>query len=84
MREQTRREYIGYATARALSYWGSEWPRHALALHGDASSTAALTLERITLAVRQGRNDMPAFGAALTPEQMQDLTAYVMQLTAKK
>jgi mono/diheme cytochrome c family protein len=30
--------------------------------------------------VTEGRNDMPAFGGALTPEQIRDVSAYVIDM----
>jgi quinohemoprotein ethanol dehydrogenase len=48
--------------------------------HGGAKLTNALTREAITTVVANGRNDMPAFGSAFTAEQMQDMTAYVLQM----
>jgi mono/diheme cytochrome c family protein len=33
--------------------------------------------------LNNGRNDMPAFGAALSPEAMQDLAAYVLDLASR-
>jgi mono/diheme cytochrome c family protein len=51
--------------------------------HGGAPLTRALTGEAISSVVTRGRNDMPAFGAALTPQQLADLTAYVLQLAAQ-
>jgi mono/diheme cytochrome c family protein len=33
--------------------------------------------------VTPGRNDMPVSGAALSPQQLADLTAYVLQLAAR-
>jgi mono/diheme cytochrome c family protein len=33
--------------------------------------------------VTGGRNDMPAFGAALNAQQLTDLAAYVLQLAAQ-
>ena len=51
--------------------------------HGGAPLTHTLTHDAITNVVARGRNDMPPFGSALSPAQMQDLAAYVLQLSAK-
>jgi len=45
--------------------------------------TPALNREAITNVVAHGRNDMPPFGSALTPQQLNDLAAYVLQMAAK-
>jgi quinohemoprotein ethanol dehydrogenase len=50
--------------------------------HGGAPLTSKLTPETIVSVLRNGRNDMPAFGTALSPEALQDLTAYVLELAA--
>ena len=50
--------------------------------HGGAPFTPKLTREAIALVVTTGRNDMPAFGTAFTPDTLQDLTAYVLELAA--
>jgi quinohemoprotein ethanol dehydrogenase len=50
--------------------------------HGGPAFTPALTREAIVNVVSHGRNDMPPFGAALSPDQMQDLSAYVLELAA--
>jgi mono/diheme cytochrome c family protein len=51
--------------------------------HGGAPFTSKLTRESIVSVLTTGRNDMPAFGSALSPEAMQDLTAYVLELAAR-
>lgn len=51
--------------------------------HGGAPLTAKLTPDTIASVVSQGRNDMPAFGSTLSPESLQDLTAYVLRLVAR-
>ena len=51
--------------------------------HGGAPLTAKLTREAIVSVLTRGRNDMPAFGTSLSPEAMQDLTAYVLDLAAR-
>lgn len=50
--------------------------------HGGAPLTSKLTADAIVTVVRNGRNDMPAFGSAFSPETLQDLTAYVLELAA--
>jgi alcohol dehydrogenase (cytochrome c) len=50
--------------------------------HGGAPLTRSLSSDAITSVVTRGRNDMPAFGSALTPQQLTDLTTYVLQLAA--
>jgi len=51
--------------------------------HGGAKLTHVLTREGIATVLVHGRNDMPSFGSALAPQQLRDITAYVMQLAAK-
>jgi quinohemoprotein ethanol dehydrogenase len=51
--------------------------------HGGAPLTHTLTQESVVNVVTRGRNDMPPFGSALPPDQLQDLTAYLLQLAAK-
>jgi quinohemoprotein ethanol dehydrogenase len=51
--------------------------------HGGAPLTAQLTHESISTVVANGRNQMPAFGSALQPNDLQDLAAYVMQMVGK-
>lgn len=51
--------------------------------HGGARLTRALTPDTISNVLIRGRNDMPAFGSALSPQQLQDVTAYVMQVAAQ-
>lgn len=51
--------------------------------HGGAPLTSKLTAEAIGTVVTHGRNDMPAFGSALSPDALQDLTAYLLQLVAR-
>ncbi len=50
--------------------------------HGGPAFTQALTRESISNIMTRGRNEMPAFGSALSPEQLQDVTAYVLALAA--
>jgi mono/diheme cytochrome c family protein len=50
--------------------------------HGGAPLTSKLTAEAVGTVVTRGRNDMPAFGSALSPDALQDLTAYVLALAA--
>ena len=53
--------------------------------HGAAPSLAALTdLAAMMRTVTAGRNDMPPFGATFTPEQIRDVSTYVLErLTAQ-
>jgi len=51
--------------------------------HGGAPLTSKLTAEAIATVVSRGRNDMPAFGTAFSPEALQDLSAYVLELVTR-
>ena len=51
-------------------------------VHGGAKLTRALTPEGARNVLLHGRNDMPAFASALTPEGLQDVISYVMQVAA--
>jgi alcohol dehydrogenase (cytochrome c) len=51
--------------------------------HGGAPFTPALTHDSVVAVLTKGRNDMPAFGAALSPETLEDLTAWVLELAAR-
>jgi cytochrome c oxidase cbb3-type subunit 3 len=51
--------------------------------HGGAPFTPKLTHESVVNVLRTGRNDMPPFGSALSPEALQDLTAYVLELAGR-
>lgn len=51
--------------------------------HGGAKLTRALTHDGIATILTKGRNDMPAFGSALSAEQLQDVTGYVLQVAAQ-
>jgi len=51
--------------------------------HGGAPLTHTLTRESVANVVTRGRNDMPPFASALSADQLQDLTAYVLQLAEK-
>jgi mono/diheme cytochrome c family protein len=48
--------------------------------HGGPAFTPSLTRESIINVVSHGRNDMPPFGAAFSPDQLQDLSEYVLEL----
>ena len=50
--------------------------------HGGPAFTRDLTNGAIVNVVTHGRNDMPPFGAALSADQLQDLSAYVLQLAS--
>ncbi|MEJ1965080.1 MAG: c-type cytochrome [Gammaproteobacteria bacterium] len=43
-------------------------------------SPPKLTREAVIVVLTNGRNDMPAFGTSLSPDTLQDLTAYVLDL----
>jgi quinohemoprotein ethanol dehydrogenase len=49
---------------------------------GGPALTKALTQEMIVNTVANGRNQMPAFGAVLTAEDLQDVAAYIRQKLA--
>jgi quinohemoprotein ethanol dehydrogenase len=51
--------------------------------HGGAKLTRALAPDGIATVLTKGRNDMPAFGSALSADQLQDVTSYVMQVAAQ-
>ena len=51
--------------------------------HGGPALTRALTGESITNVVTRGRNDMPPFGSAFSADQLQDLSAYVLDLASR-
>ena len=46
---------------------------------GGAALTAATNLASVMQQVSEGLDTMPPFGAALTPEQIQDISAYVVE-----
>jgi mono/diheme cytochrome c family protein len=46
--------------------------------HGGIALTNALTIGSIITVVTNGRNDMPAFGAAMSQADLQDLAAYLL------
>ena len=48
--------------------------------HGGAKLTKALTADAIKQTVTRGRNDMPGFGAAFSPDALDDLAAYVLSI----
>ena len=50
---------------------------------GGAPLTPLLTHDAIVQIVTNGRNQMPAFGSALRPQDREDIAAYVLQLAAK-
>ena len=51
--------------------------------HGGAPLTPVLTRDAIVQIITNGRNQMPAFGSALRPQDREDIAAYVLQLAAK-
>ncbi len=52
--------------------------------HGGPALTHALTRDSIITVVTHGRNQMPAFGSALDPEDLNDLVAYVLKISAQR
>jgi len=46
---------------------------------GGKSISSGLGVEGVFAVLNDGRNQMPAFGAAMTPEQMHDLATYIVQ-----
>jgi mono/diheme cytochrome c family protein len=51
--------------------------------HGGAPFTPKLTHDSVVAVLTRGRNDMPPFGSALSPEQLEDLTAWVLDLAVR-
>ena len=51
--------------------------------HGGPAFKRDLTSAAIINVVTHGRNDMPPFGAALSADQLQDLSAYVLTLASE-
>ena len=47
--------------------------------HGGAPLTDALTRDAIVTIIASGRNQMPAFGSAVPPQDREDLAAYVLE-----
>src|SRR5690606_5452422 len=47
--------------------------------HGAPALTDELTLGAIVSTVTNGRNDMPAYGAVMSPEDVQDIATYVLE-----
>jgi quinohemoprotein ethanol dehydrogenase len=52
--------------------------------HGGASLVAMKDLAAAIQTVTAGRNAMPPFGSAFTPEQIRDVSAYVVEVVAKQ
>ena len=51
--------------------------------HGAGASLAALKdLEATIRTVTAGRDEMPPFGGTFTPDQIRDISAYVIQALA--
>jgi alcohol dehydrogenase (cytochrome c) len=48
--------------------------------HGGGKALAVRSADTVVLIVSEGRNDMPPFGGALTPEQIRDVSAYVADM----
>ena len=51
--------------------------------HGGAAFTPKLTHDSVVTVLTRGRNDMPPFGSALSPEALEDLTAWVLELAVR-
>jgi len=68
-----------YTTACVVCHGGSGQG----GVHGGAKLTHALARETVTTVLTNGRNDMPAFGSALNPDQLRQVTDYVMQLATQ-
>jgi alcohol dehydrogenase (cytochrome c) len=51
--------------------------------HGGPAFAVDLAAEEIRRVVGQGRNEMPAFGTMLSPEQVRDVSAHVAQMLAR-
>ena len=51
--------------------------------HGGASLVAVTDLASATETVNAGRNNMPAFRTTLTPDEIRDVTAYVVRGLSK-
>lgn len=47
--------------------------------HGGSALTRELTLGAVVSTVTNGRNDMPAYGAVMSPEDVQDIASYVLE-----
>ncbi len=48
--------------------------------HGGPAFTAGTDIASLEVIVRQGRNDMPGFGATFSEEQIRDVVAYVRDM----
>src|SRR5213075_1076469 len=51
--------------------------------HGGASIVAVTDLALATQTVTAGRNNMPAFKTTLSPDEIRDVTAYVVRALGK-
>ncbi len=47
--------------------------------HGGIALTSALTVGSIVSTVTNGRNEMPAFGAVMSQEELRDVAAYLLE-----
>jgi mono/diheme cytochrome c family protein len=47
-------------------------------VHGAPLATTKLSLEEIVTTVSNGRDQMPAFGRAYKPEELQDVADYIL------
>jgi alcohol dehydrogenase (cytochrome c) len=51
--------------------------------HGGPPFTPNLTHDSVVTVLTKGRNDMPPFGSALSPDALEDLTAWVLDLAMR-
>jgi mono/diheme cytochrome c family protein len=51
-------------------------------IHGAALATTKLNLEEIVMTPSNGPDQMPAFGRAYKPEDLQDVAAYILERLA--
>ena len=51
--------------------------------HGGAPFTPKLTHDSVVTVLTRGRNDMPPFGASMSPDALEDLTAWVLDLAVR-
>jgi mono/diheme cytochrome c family protein len=48
-------------------------------VHGAPLATTKLSQEEIVTTIGNGRDQMPAFGRAYKPEDLQDVAAYILE-----
>src|SRR5690606_35760134 len=69
-----------YETARTFCHGPEGEGGHG----GGPAFSRGLTLGRIVQVVTEGRNDMPAFGAAISDDEIRDVAAYVLEMVEAK